>query len=120
MSVPSGLQNMTIKDYEKKIALIEVLCYRSGIIEKYHAIRNKMKISDMQDGGMGSVKIFHPQVGDPVSTRITASFVDNDKIQISVALLCDENGYPSELDLAKGDFSPYINYPTDNLLFDVE
>lgn len=100
-----------MKDRARKLALLELLCSRAGCVHALDCIRADMTMEDMPDGGMGSFRILHPAVGEVHWTLATADYIDADGIPISIALLGDETRNPSEVDLAKGDFSRVVEYP---------
>lgn len=75
------------------------------------------KCSDMDDGGMGSIR-FLP-IGDKDDDRVfggevsSCHFIDADGVMVSAALYVDTVGSPFELDVWKVDFSPLLRMPTD-------
>ena len=78
---------------------------------------SETKCSDMDDGGMGSIR-FLP-IGDKDDDRAfggeisSCHFTDADGVIVSVALYVDASGLPFELDVWKVDFSPLLRLPTD-------
>jgi hypothetical protein len=73
-----------------------------------------IKVKDMSDGGMGSIK-FHIgrsrsklEYGKEISE---AEFQDADGVPVSLSLSIDKAGDLFELDVWKVDFSPLIRYP---------
>ena len=88
-----------------------------GYISNFFA---KTQCSDMDDGGMGSLR-FVP-LGKDSSSGIrkfgseisSCHFTDEDGILVSVALYVDPSGCPFELDVWKVDFSPLVRIPNDD------
>jgi len=111
---------MSISFHEQKISLLKLLCDRAGCYDKFEELEEDMIIEDMLDGGMGSFTIKHVKVQEVEHTLLEAQYIDEDKIPVFIALLADANGYPSEIDLFKGDFSKIIEYPTANKIFNIE
>jgi hypothetical protein len=97
---------------EKK--LIAFLIKKSSILVP----RNwdeKLLVQPMNDGGMGSLKLFpneefsvERKFGSQVSDH---TFRDKDGVDVIVSLYIDTTGNLFELDLWKTDFSPLIQIP---------
>ena len=74
----------------------------------------KMKVQDMPDGGMGSIRFYKGRprsalaYGDEVAE---AAFQDGDGVPVSVTLSVDRAGDLFELDVFKADGSPLVRYP---------
>lgn len=81
-----------------------------------HAIRQlaHAQVSDLNDGGMGSVRFLgdeHRRLG---ACLVEAEYTDCDGVPVSIALNVDEDGRLYELDIWKVDFAPLREYPTFN------
>ena len=79
----------------------------------------QMKCSEMNDGGMGSIRFFSASDMDDgdreFGGKISAChFTDIDGVMVSVALYRDLSGSPLELDVWKVNFSPLLRMPTDS------
>ena len=69
---------------------------------------------DMKDGGMGSLRISDgsDQARRMGREALTASYIDDDQVPVSISVNLDEAGNLFELDMWKVDFSPLLRYPT--------
>ena len=70
-------------------------------------------VEDMDDGGMGSLKVLGPwEPGPRMGERLcVATFADKDQVPVSITISLDENGRFFELDVWKVDNSPLIQFP---------
>ena len=68
-------------------------------------------VSQMDDGGMGSIRFLYPDP-DPLEKAFNeAQYTDTDGILVSLNLNVDKRGRLFELDIWKVDFSPLKRYP---------
>ena len=83
----------------------------------------KTQCSDMDDGGMGSLRFISSGKAFSSSTQkfggetSSCHFTDKDGVLVSAALYIDSSGCPVELDMWKVDFSPLIRIPNDDSEF---
>ena len=68
-------------------------------------------VTEMADGGMGSIRFVRPQLQSLGKAVVEAQYVDGDGVLVSIALNVDKNGQLFELDFWKVDFSPLRRYP---------
>ena len=70
-------------------------------------------VEDMQDGGMGSIRLLNSDerrhVGDVIAE---AQYTDADGVLVIIALNTDSSGRLYEVDFWKVDFSPLRRYPS--------
>jgi hypothetical protein len=69
------------------------------------------RVTDMDDGGMGSIRFVQPEPGTFGKELAEAEYVDRDGVRVSIALNAGSNGQLFELDFWKVDFSPLGRYP---------
>jgi hypothetical protein len=75
---------------------------------------SEMKVQDMPDGGMGSIKFYsgRPRSELEYGKEIAeAAFRDADGMPVSLSLSVDKAGDLFELDVFKADGSPLVRYP---------
>lgn len=72
-----------------------------------------MVVTDMSDGGMGSIRFLHRDDRDRRFgfELAKATYTDQDGVVVSIALNLDQYGDLFELDFWKVDFSSLIRYP---------
>lgn len=83
---------------------------RAELLSQLESIR----VVDLSDGGMGSVRFFTS--GDPATKCLgiaaaEAEWNDTDGVPVSAVLNLDKDGNLYELDIWKVDFSPLREYP---------
>jgi hypothetical protein len=74
----------------------------------------KMRVQDMPDGGMGSIKFYRgkPRLESEYGKQIAeAAFQDADGVPVSATLSVDKAGDLFEFDVFKADGSPLVRYP---------
>jgi hypothetical protein len=76
---------------------------------------DKLGVSEMSDGGMGSLMLF-PRDMENTSRSfgqqlVLGEFTDSDGVPVSIALNADSAGNLYELDLWKVDFSSLLKWP---------
>ena len=87
---------------EKEASLLTKLL---GIAEIQIDISN-LKVSEMQDGGMGSLVIGQNYETRKLGSQVAEyTFEDSDGVGVSATLNVDSNDELYELDVFKGDFS---------------
>jgi hypothetical protein len=77
----------------------------------------QMKVIDMDDGGMGSLR-FIPEGDNPSGSmfgkRVSAcQFTDSDGVEVIASLNVDNEGHLYELDVWKTNFEKLISIPKD-------
>lgn len=68
-------------------------------------------VTEMQDGGMGSVRFLGGSDRRRAGSIAEAKYLDDDGVVVSIELSVDEKDNLFELDLWKVDFSPLLRYP---------
>jgi hypothetical protein len=98
-------------------ALIRSMLSRASAVDHLAASLYGSQVSDMRDGGMGSIR-FHPYARRMGSELVVAEALDDDGVRLSIALNLDTDGKIFELDIWKVDFSPLIRFPlSDSLIY---
>jgi len=104
-----------LRDLHKdELAVIRKMISRSGFEEEFEEQLARMKVQNMPDGGMGSLKFYNGrersllEYGGKIAE---AAFRDADGVPVSVTLNVDQAGELFELDIFKADGSPLIHYP---------
>jgi len=78
----------------------------------------ELQAVDLSDGGMGSIRFANP-AGYPRKMGrelVTAYYIDEDQVPVSISINVDETGHLFEMDFWKVDFSPLKRYPRPELL----
>lgn len=75
-----------------------------------------VEVSDMDDGGMGSLRLNHNEGRRFGKDLIQAQYFDRDGTLVLVTLVEDHTHELLELDMWKVDFSPLIFFPVPDLL----
>jgi hypothetical protein len=99
------------KPTELEIKLVETLINKSSL--KFLNWKNKLMVTEMNDGGMGSLTLlpngFYEKKERFAKQISEYEFLDIDGILVSAALYIDEiSNELYELDIWKVDFSPLI------------
>jgi uncharacterized protein DUF6984 len=97
-----------------ELAIIKKMLAASPFEAKLAPQVSAMKVQEMPDGGMGSIKFFNgrPRSELEYGKEIAeAAFKDADGVPVSLSLRVDKAGDLFELDVWKVDFSPLIGYP---------
>jgi hypothetical protein len=98
---------------EERAMLIKMIA-GTPFEESIAALLSEMRVQDMPDGGMGSIKFYNskPRSELEYGKQIAeASFQDADGVPVSATLSVDKDGNLFELDLFKADGSPLVRYP---------
>jgi hypothetical protein len=90
--------------------LIRLLRYKGSGKELQEELAESL-VTDMEDGGMGSIRFVRPQQQTMGAEVIEAQYTDIDGVMVSIALNFDKKGQLFELDFWKVDFSPLKRYP---------
>ncbi len=69
-------------------------------------------VTDLQDGGMGSVRFVQSEARSLGKAVVEAEYTDSDGILVSIVVNVDTHGDLFEVDFWKVDFSPLRRYPT--------
>ena len=84
-------------------------------IEDPEAWVKSLQVVDMDDGGMGSLKLAVPTSTGIrrglVACRAAVQFTDADGVEVVASLNANEDGVPFELDMWKTDFTRLIRIP---------
>jgi Domain of unknown function (DUF6984) len=73
---------------------------------------NDALVTEMQDGGMGSIRFVGGKDRRRAGSIAEATYLDDDGVAVSIELNVDEAGRLFELDFWKVDFSPVRRYPS--------
>lgn len=103
----------TISDAE--YLLITELFVRLEMSPVSFGLSRQLKVEELADGGMGSIRFIHPESPDePMSLGqwvVAGEFQDTDGVIVSLAINVDKRNQLYELDLWKVDFSPLRRFP---------
>lgn len=94
--------------------LVRKMLSAVGGMEDLLSALDSLRVSEMNDGGMGSLKFDssggeNRRLGNCISR---AEFKDKDGVDVSAALNIDQYGNLYELDVWKVDFSPLQRWPS--------
>lgn len=95
--------------------LLRVLADIAGIADP-GAWAEGLQVEEMDDGGMGSLRLVVPATAGRrgvISCKAAVQFTDADGVEAVASLYADERGSPVELDVWKTDFSRLIRIPAD-------
>ncbi len=93
-------------------ALLNALLDSCGLKALSCAQLDGVRVTDMLDGSMGSIRFVQHAPRRYGKTLAEARFLDEDGALVSVALNADEQGDPLEMDFWKVDFTPLRRYPS--------
>jgi hypothetical protein len=99
----------------KELMLLEFLIGEAHLSEASEVILECLKVADIEDGGMGSLRLF-PKGSDDLDKRIgkrasACQFTDFDGVEVIASLNLDQHGSLYELDMWKTDFGKLIRVP---------
>lgn len=98
-----------------EVRLLEFLLSKAQIGVLSEDWRAKLRVSEMEDGGMGSLRLFPDgsQVEDRKFGRRASEcqFTDEDGVEVLASLNLDQDGNLYELDIWKTDFGKLIRIP---------
>jgi len=99
---------------EDEIALITWMI--KGTIEGSNIINtlNKLIVEEMEDGGMGSLRVVVEGKDDRLYGRDLAKvdLFDADHVPVFISVVLDDKGSFFDLDVFKADFSPLKKFPS--------
>ncbi len=72
---------------------------------------DSLRVIDMNDGGMGSVRFSSEEKRRFGKTLVEGEYTDSDGVLVSIAVNLDTFGQLFEMDFWKVDFSPLRRYP---------
>lgn len=74
---------------------------------------NEIYVSEMRDGGMGSLKVSIEGVDERTFGRelVSVDLIDSDQVPLFISVNLDSNGNFFELEIFKGDFSALRKIP---------
>lgn len=100
---------------EEEIALVRALLQEVPCGSHLSANLEKLRVEDMRDGGMGSIKFSSVNADAPRLFGMEvaeAEYSDIDGVFVSIALNLDRHGDLFELDIWKTDSSALDRYPS--------
>lgn len=105
-----------------ELKLIKFLFFKAGDAECLEKHLEHLKVSPMDDGEMGSLRLFPFVVENPSSRFFGKAvsecyFDDTDGVRVIVTLNLDQNGNPFEIDVWKTNYGKLIKIPD---IFDTE
>lgn len=97
--------------------LLDFLVYEMSKFMISKEMLAKMKVADMSDGEMGSLRLF-PNGSEDVGAKFgkqasACQFTDEDGIEVIASLNLDQHGNLFELDIWKTNFGKLIRIPED-------
>jgi hypothetical protein len=96
--------------------LLQDLLRSAGWPPKKVAASERLLVTDMNDGGMGSIRFVKPGAEDQprrMGARIAElEYSDEDGVTVLVSLNVDQEGELFELDIWKTNFGRLISYPS--------
>lgn len=104
------------KPTDDESALLDHMIARAEGFVSSEADRAGLSVETMNDGGMGSLRLFPP--GTRGKSRVFGrrvsdwAFDDLDGVQVTVALVVDANDRLYELELWKSDFGRLLSLPS--------
>ena|SRR6266567_4538980 len=99
---------------DEELEIIKKMVSDTSFQEKITPHIYEMRVQDMPDGGMGSIKFYsgRPRSELEYGKQIAeAAFKDADGVPVSATLSVDKAGNLFELDIFKADGSPLVRYP---------
>jgi hypothetical protein len=115
-SLLSNNMNRRVLRQEERVVIEALLDYQ-GILGSFTEFLDQSRVTDMQDGGMGSIRFETYGSRRYGKTLAEAQYTDVDGVLVSITLTADDNGNLFEMDFWKVDFSPLSCYPK---AFDLE
>jgi hypothetical protein len=104
---------------EEELVLIRALLngvYPAKVLE---SALESSRVTDMQDGGMGSIRFTGAEPQSFGKALLEAQYLDSDGVLVSIAVNADKHGQLFELDFWKVDFSPLRRYPKPSDVSDI-
>jgi hypothetical protein len=103
-----------LRDDEKALLTAMLLAHPNWHL--YQREIASRKVSEMSDGGMGSVKFIAPDARSLGVTLVEGDYLDIDGVPVSIVINADDHGSLYEVDFWKTDFSPLKQYPRPELV----
>jgi hypothetical protein len=102
-----------LSDDEKRLFI--ALVNRSNHPENLMRFVDQVVVENMNDGGMGSIKLFvisNPDASRKMKSQVSElQFYDADGVIVIASLYMSEDGLPFEIDVWKTTFDPLIRIP---------
>lgn len=70
-----------------------------------------LQVEEMDDGGMGSLRLGGRECSGVVVRKAEVQFTDEDGVEVIASLNAGADGVPLELDIWRTDFAPLIRIP---------
>ena len=98
-----------------ELLLLNFLIVGVDHFEPSGKLLGRIKVADMNDGGMGSLRLF-PQGSDALDVKFgkrasACQFTDEDGVEVIASLNLDQNGNLYELDIWRTDFGRVTRIP---------
>jgi hypothetical protein len=98
-----------------ELMLLHFLICEADLFEPSEEMLKSLKVADMEDGGMGSLRLF-PKGLKVLDARFgeresACQFTDEDGVDVIASLNLDQHGKLYELDIWKTDFGKLIRIP---------
>lgn len=101
-----------------ELMLLDFLIGGADDFESSEELLGGMKVADVNDDGMGSLRLFPEGLKSPdaqFGKRASAcQFTDEDGVEVIASLNLDQHGKLYELDIWKTDFGKLIQIPHNN------
>lgn len=98
--------------HRHRYELVKLMLTKAGLWnDKIGEYLDKSTFVDVDDGGMGSFAISGINSDRGSRDYSEAIYIDSDGLQVIIALIGDENGYPTDVDFWKVDSSPLLKFP---------
>jgi hypothetical protein len=105
----NSLPTRSLRDEELELVR-SLLSGVSGQTALEHTLLTS-RVTDMRDGGMGSIRFVQPEPRSFGKELAQAEYVDRDGVLVSITINVDQKGQLFEVDFWKVDFSPLRRYP---------
>lgn len=96
---------------EKEIDLITKMLSTTNQIDKISPLLASIKVEDLNDGGMGSIRVVSKEKKIFGRELVKKDFVDADSVPVFVSINLDTEDNFFELDIWKADYSPLKQFP---------
>jgi len=98
-----------------ELMLLRFLINEADLLESFGQLLESLEVADMEDGGMGSLRLFPKRLG-ALDSRFgkcasACQFTDEDGVDVIASLNLDQLGNLYELDIWKTDFGKLIRIP---------
>ena len=102
-----------------EVALMRALLAGVYPGEPLEVVLRDSYVTDMQDGGMGSIRFLGSAPQSFGMALVEAQYLDSDGVLVSITVNADNEGNLFELDFWKVDFSPLKRYPNPSDISDI-